>query len=149
MLATKERVDILDNADQLSKMILSSEVVEEYFQCLYKLRQDETAINLIKKFVKQKEKYDEVHRFGRYHPDYLQVITETRTLKREMDLNSHVAAFKQSETKVQSLLDEISVLIGKSVSDYIKVPTGDPFFDTLGGGCSSGGCGSGGSCGCS
>ena len=60
-----------------------------------------------------------------------------------MDLDEHVAQFRRAENALQSLLDEISVIVGHSVSEQIKVPTGNPFFD------SSGGCGSGGSCGCS
>lgn len=147
MLLTEDRIKIIDAADELSMMILHSEIVENYYQCLYKLRKDKQAMRLIRAFTKQKETYEEVHRIGRYHPEYLKVITETRELKREMDLQESVYAFRKAENAVQELLDEISVLIGHSVSKFIKVPTGDPFFESLSG-CSSG-CGSGGSCGCS
>ncbi len=61
-----------------------------------------------------------------------------------MDLDPRVADFKVAENELQSLLDEISKIIGHSVSENIKVPTGNPFFERH-----SGGCGSGGSCGCS
>ncbi|NSL50754.1 YlbF family regulator [Calidifontibacillus erzurumensis] len=135
MLVTEERVNILNVADELSMMILQSDVVEEYYQRLYKLRNDEKAIRLIKKFVKQKEKYEEVHRFGKYHPDYFKVIKETRELKRQVDLLESVYEFKKAENALQSLLDEISVLIGHAVSPHIKVPTGNPYFE------SSSGCG--------
>ncbi|WP_458414010.1 YlbF family regulator [Schinkia sp. CFF1] len=141
MLATEERINILDVADELSAMILNSDVVEDYYQCLNRLRKDEKAVSIIKAFTKQKELYEEVHRIGKYHPDYLKVIKETRELKREMDLLDTVYEFKKAENALQSLLDEISVLIGHSVSKQIKVPTGDPFFESSSGcnGCSSGG----------
>lgn len=145
MLATEERMNILDITEELSKMILRSDVVENYYRSLYKLRQDKKAMNLIQAFTKQKELYEEVHRIGRYHPDYLKVIKETRELKRDIDLLENVYEFKKAENALQSLLDEISVLIGHSVSRDIKVPTGDPFFESSSG-CS--GCGSEGhSCG--
>jgi len=145
MLATEESVTILDLADELSKMILHSDVVEDYYQSLNKLRQDQNAINLIKAFTKQKEIYEEVHRIGKYHPDYLKVIKATRELKREIDLLDSVYEFKKAENALQGLLDEISVMIGHSVSEHIKVPTGNPYFESTSG---CGGCGSSGhSCG--
>lgn len=140
VLATEDRMNILDITDELSDMILRSDIVENYYQSLYKLRQDENAMNLIQAFTKQKELYEEVHRIGKYHPDYLKVIKETRELKRDMDLLETVYEFKKAENALQSLLDEISVLIGHSVSQQIKVPTGDGFFESSSGcnGCSSG-----------
>lgn len=141
MLATEERMKILDLTDELTEMILNSDVVEDYYQSLNKLRKDEHAIRLITSFTKQKEIYEEVHRIGRYHPDYLKVIKETRELKREIDLLDSVYNFKKAENALQGLLDEISVLIGHSVSEHIKVPTGNPFFESASG--CSGGCGSG------
>lgn len=147
MLATLERMEILENADLLSEMVLQSEVYEYYSTCLYKVRSNKDTQRKIKAFTKEKELYEEVQRFGRYHPDYQRVMKNIRELKREMDMDDYVAEFKKAENDLQALLDEISVIIGKSVSDKIKVPTGNPFFDSSSS-CSSG-CGSGGSCGCS
>lgn len=147
MFLTLESVKLLDLTDELSTMILQSTLVEDYLQCLYTLRADKTAQQLINEFNQWKEKYDEVKRFGSYHPDYLAVVTKTREIKREMDLHPAVAAFKKAETELQQLLDEISQIIAHTVSEHIKVPTGNPFFtntSSCGGGCSSGG-----SCGCS
>jgi len=94
-----------------------------------------------------KELYADVQRFGRYHPDYKEIMIKTRERKREMDLDENVANFRRAETELQTLLDEISLIIGRSVSEHIKVPTGNPFFDS--GSSCGGGCGSGGACGCS
>jgi cell fate (sporulation/competence/biofilm development) regulator YlbF (YheA/YmcA/DUF963 family) len=146
MIATLERLELMNQAEELAKMILQSELAEEYRRCYYKLKQDKEAQAMIQRFVKLKEKYEEVQRFGKYHPDYHDVMKEVREVKRALDLHEHVAAFKKAENALQSLLDEISVLIGKAVSEQIKVPTGNPYFDSLAG--CSGGCGTGGSCGC-
>ena len=100
---------------------------------------------LIQQFTAMKERYEEVQRFGKYHPDYTTVSMKMRELKRSVDLHDKVAAFKRAETALQKLLDEVSVAIGSEVSSSIKVPTGNPFFDA--GGC-GGGCGTGGGCGC-
>lgn len=147
MLATLEVVQLLDEADKIAQMIVQSEVAVHYRQSLNRLQQDKEAQTLISQFVRMKERYEEVQRFGKYHPDYDEVTKGIRQLKREVDLHSSVAVFKKAENELQKLLDEISVLIGKSVSEYVKVPTGNPFFDSLSS--CGGGCGSGGSCGCS
>lgn len=146
MLATIERIELLEQAELLGKMVLESDIVETYQICLYKLQNNKEAQRKINHFVKLKELYDEVQRFGKYHPDYKRVMKEIREVKREMDLDPDVANFKLAENDLQSLLDEISLLVAGAVSEHIKVPTGNPFFEAHSS--HSGGCGSGGSCGC-
>lgn len=146
MLTTSERVELLDRAEKLAQMVLESDIVEHYQICLYKMQNNKRTQEKIRRFTDLKELYDEVQRFGKYHPDYKKVMSQIREYKREMDLDPLVAEFKLAENDLQTLLDEISMLIGGAVSKHIKVPTGNPFFHT---GSHGGGCGSGGSCGCS
>ncbi|RFB19179.1 YlbF family regulator [Bacillus sp. HNG] len=146
MIATIEKIEILDEAQEISLMILHSELAEEYRSCLYMLQQDREAQKLIADFQRMKEKYEEVQRFGKYHPDFRTVSKETRELKRKLDLHESIANFKTAEDNLQKVLDEISVLLGGAVSKHIKVPTGNPYFDSISS--CGGGCGSGGACGC-
>lgn len=76
----------------------------------------------IRQFIRIKEQYEEVQRFGRYHPDYKEVTRKTRAYKREVDMDQNVAAFRRAEMDLQSLLDEISLLLASAVSENIKVP---------------------------
>ncbi|KON89216.1 regulator [Sporosarcina globispora] len=145
MLATLERMAILDKADELAAVIVESEEADHYRKSLYKLKNSHETQIKIQDFVKVKELYEEVQRFGKYHPEYKKVMMSIRELKRDMDMDDHVAEFRRAENGLQNLLDEVSMLIGRSVSEHIKVPTGSPFFESSCGG----GCGSGGSCGCS
>ncbi|WP_026560489.1 YlbF family regulator [Bacillus sp. J37] len=144
MFATLESTKIIDQAEQLANWILQSEIVKEYRRCYHILKNDTEAQQLISEFTKIKDLYEDVQRFGKYHPDYRKITKELRDVKRTVDLNDHVANFKKAENEVQSLLDEISVQLGQAVSVHIKVPTGNPFFESSCGG----GCGTGGSCGC-
>jgi cell fate (sporulation/competence/biofilm development) regulator YlbF (YheA/YmcA/DUF963 family) len=148
MLATTESIMLLDEAEDLAKMILQSDIATAYQISLYNLRSSKESQRKINSFTRIKERYEEVQRFGKYHPDYKLVMGQIRDIKREMDLDDYVAEFKRAENDFQQLLDEVSMIVGKSVSINVKVPTGNPFFDS-GSGCSTGGCGSGGSCGCS
>lgn len=148
MLATMERLEIVACAESIAQMVTESEIADEYRHFYNKMRTDAVTKKRIAAFVKAKEQYEEVQRFGRYHPDYSKIMKETRELKRDMDMDRNVAGFRRAETELQGLLDLISVAIGRSVSEHIKVPSSNPFFDTGGSSC-GGGCGSGGSCGCS
>lgn len=141
-----EIVDLLDYADHLGEIILESEVVHEYIQARKRMNEDEVAKRLINEFNASKVYYEDVQRFGRYHPDYNKIMKEVRSKKREMDLNEHVAKFKIAERNLQKLLDDISEIIAHSVSTSIIVPKEDSLFTDSG--CSSGSCGSGGSCSC-
>ncbi|BFJ01832.1 YlbF family regulator [Priestia sp. YIM B13446] len=147
MLTTMRTVELLDESDHVANMVLQSDVAENYRQCLYRLNKDSHAQALIAEFVKIKEQYEDVQRFGKYHPDYKTITRQVRDVKRQVDLHATIAAFKKAENELQKLLDEISVILGQAVSEHVKVPTGNPFFDT--GSSCGGGCGSGGSCGCS
>ncbi|MEC2074722.1 YlbF family regulator [Metabacillus fastidiosus] len=146
MFATLESMLILDEAEELANYVLQSEIADAYRKSLYNLKQDEIAQQIIAKFIKTKDLYEDVQRFGKYHPDYRKITADMRQIKRELDLQDSVVAFKKAENDVQSLLDEISVILGQAVSKNIKVPTGNPFFDSLSS--CGGGCGSGGGCGC-
>src|SRR3954466_440072 len=128
MLATMESMVILEKAEELANMILQSELADHYNSCLYNVKNNDETQRKIREFVKMKEQYEDVQRFGKYHPDYKTIIKEIRELKREMDLDENVSEFRKAENNLQSLLDEVSVRIGRSVSEHIKVLTGNPFF---------------------
>jgi cell fate (sporulation/competence/biofilm development) regulator YlbF (YheA/YmcA/DUF963 family) len=146
LLATLERVQIIEKAELLAEMINDTDIAEKYRFYYDKLQHDRKTKEKIDAFVKMKAHYEEVQRFGRYHPDYKEVMKKVRELKRDMDLDENVANFRKAENEIQSILDEVGILIGKAVSENIKVATGNPFFET---GSSCGGCGTGGACGCS
>lgn len=141
MIATLEYADILDSSFELSDMVLQSDVMKAYEHARETLQTDEEAQSLIKAFNDIKEQYEDVQRFGRYHPDYNKIMKAVRTAKRKMDMHEAVAAFKVAERELQRMLDEISGYIAESVSNQVKAPMdGAALTDQ--------GCGSGGGCGC-
>lgn len=145
MIATMEGAALLDEADGLGRMVTKSDTAEHYRACRNKLQEDEEAQTLIRLFIQMKEKYEEVQRFGKYHPEFDKVTGEVREVKRRLDMNDNIAAFKKAEEALEALLSEVSQIIAFAVSPQIKVPTGNPFFDNMRCG---GGCGAGGKCNC-
>lgn len=145
MIATSDFIEILNKSEQIGHDIMRSEIAHKYIACKQRLAEDETAQKLISQFVAMKETYEEVQRFGKYHPDYTTISDKMRKVKRELDLNESVANYKQAEEEMELLLNEISAIIAGAVSPLIKVPTGNPFFDNLR---CQGGCASGSGCAC-
>ncbi|WP_090792721.1 YlbF family regulator [Pelagirhabdus alkalitolerans] len=143
MLATTEIVDVLDLTEELAEMIVNSEEMINYIEKKNHLKQDTHAQTVIKQFESLKEKYEDVQRFGRYHPDYNKIMKETRLKKREVDMLESVAQFKIAERSLQTLLEQVTESIAHSISPQIMVPKDGAIMTD-----SSCGCGSGGSCGC-
>src|SRR5690625_6483350 len=108
------------------------------------MNNDATAQRLIKEFNDMKVLYEEIERFGRYHPDYNKIMKNIRAKKRDMDMNEYVATFKVAERNVQRLLDDISEVLAHSVSENIMVPKDGVIFKEDG--CDSDKCFSGGNC---
>lgn len=148
MKMTSDWALILEEVEVLNTMIRSSEQFANLEKAHNAVYTDIKLVREINDFQRMKEQYEDVQRFGKYHPDYQTIMKSIRVKKRELDMNSKVSALRLAENDYQDLLDEISLLIGKTVSEAIKVPVSNPFFQSNAS-CSSGGCGSGGSCSCS
>lgn len=148
MIMTDEWVDIMDHSDLLCTMILSSEPFYLYLNAHRAVYTKPELVREINKFTRLKDQYEEVQRFGKYHPDYSRVMKDIRVTKRSLDMVDEIAALKVAENELQDLLDEVSLIIGKTVSEGVKVPVSNPFFAASGSSCGSG-CGTGGSCSCS
>lgn len=146
LMMTDEWLTIIEHADELTEILHSSEIVDEYRKAQDAVYSNSILVGAIMEFTKMKERYEEVQRFGRYHPDYNIVMKEIRLQKRALDLNEQVAALRIAENEVQHLFDEVGSIIAKSVSKSVKVSAGNSFFSSSS--CDSG-CGTGGSCSCS
>jgi cell fate (sporulation/competence/biofilm development) regulator YlbF (YheA/YmcA/DUF963 family) len=144
MIGTLENASLLDDADELASMIVHSDSYATYMASKQSIERDEQVQQLIGNFLKVRERYDEVQRFGRYHPDYKSVIKEMMECKRKLDTHPLIANYRKHEKQLSDLLGELSMMLARSVSESIKVPNGDPFFERS---CGTG-CGSGGKCGC-
>ena len=143
---TDEWLTIIEHADELTKILATSEVVDQYNKAHTAVYSNDVLVQKIKEFAELKERYEEVQRFGRYHPDYNIVMKDIRIKKRALDMDEQVAALRLAENDVQYLFDEIGSIVANSVSESVKVPAGSAFFSDSS--CGSG-CGSGGSCSCS
>lgn len=147
MKMTSEWVMILDEVDQLNDLILNSDVHRQLVDATEAVYSNPSLVQKITEFNKTKDLYEDVQRFGKYHPDYTKIMKLIRTQKRELDMDETISALKVAENEFQDLLDEIGLIIGKTISEAVKVPVSNPFFQTDTG--CGGSCGTGGGCSCS
>lgn len=138
-MINSEVIDVLDQVDEVSEMILNSEIYQDYLEARQTMNADKEAHSHYQTFMQYKERYDEVMRFGKYHPDYQTVTRATRKSKRAYDMVPSVMAYKQKETELQNLVDEVITIIATSISENVKIEVGNPFFRTDMHGCSTGG----------
>ncbi|ANU10451.1 regulatory protein [Planococcus antarcticus DSM 14505] len=147
MIMTYEWAEITDFADELSQMILQSEQADLYREAYTFVYNDKDLANEILAFARLKEQYEEVQRFGKYHPEYSRVMKQIRVDKRRLDLNEKVANLRLMENELQDLMDQVSFILGRSVSEAVKIPSTNPFFSSESS--CGGSCGTGGGCSCS
>ncbi|MCD8917856.1 YlbF family regulator [Staphylococcus gallinarum] len=143
-MITEETLTLLDDIEALSDKIVDSHIYKAYEAAQQVLSDNDEAHLLYQAFLKSKQNYDEIMRFGKYHPDYQKVMLETRKRKRAYEMLPVVMDYKQKEVALQDLIDEVIVKIAYSFSENVKIETGNPFFQK-----DSGGCSTGGSCNCS
>lgn len=143
-MITEETLSILDEIENLSDMIVQSDVYQTYQYAKDNLENDDEAHLLYQAFLKSKDQYDDVMRFGKYHPDYKRIMMETRQRKRAYEMLSVVMEYKTKEVALQNLIDEVLTKIAFAVSENVKIEAGNPFFQT-----GHNGCATGGSCNCS
>lgn len=143
-MITEETLSILDEIENLSDMIVQSEVYQSYLHAKDYLENDDEAHLLYQAFLKSKDQYDDVMRFGKYHPDYKRIMMETRQRKRAYEMLPVLMEYKTKEVALQNLIDEVVTKIAFAVSENVKIEAGNPFFQT-----GHNGCATGGSCNCS
>lgn len=79
-------------------------------------------INLINNFNKAKVKYEEVQKYGKYHPDLKQVQLLMQETKEALYTHELIIEYKKLEKTIQTVLDEVSASIANAVSKKIKHP---------------------------
>ena len=147
MIMTYEWAEITDFADELGQMILQSEQADLYRAAYASVYNDKNLADEIQAFARLKDQYEEVQRFGKYHPEYSRVMKQIRVDKRRLDLNEKVANLRLAENELQDLMDQVSFILGRSVSEAVKIPSSNPFFPSDSS--CGGSCGTGGGCSCS
>ncbi|MCC4722147.1 YlbF family regulator [Salinicoccus sp. RF5] len=144
-MVTETELEILDQIDALNEKIRQTEVYRHYCKYRTLLEQDEEVAGLIDQFTRLKMDFEEVQRFGKYHPDFSTKRREINQFKKKLDMHPVIMEYRRAEYQLQEMLDEVLYHVSISVSSHVNVVSSNPFFSVSS---DSGGCATGGSCGC-
>lgn len=143
-MTIEKEMEILDQLDALNDMVKQTSEYEQYCHYRYLLEHDSEVSKMVRKFSRLKEDYEEVQRFGKYHPDFNTKRREVNQFKKELDMHPIVMEYRRAEFKLQDLLDEVLYHVSETVSDHVNIVSNNPFFANG----EASGCSTGGSCGC-
>lgn len=129
MIVTEKLFEIEDQTEALISAILASDSVKEYKENRKKMYASTEVRGLQKEFNHAREAFERVEAYGIHAPDFREKQRAVRKVKRVLDMNEEVAAFRFAETAVQTLLDTVGLEIAQMISEDIKVDAGNPFFE--------------------
>jgi len=109
---TYELVDEIKDSKEYKKLLELKVVIAK----------TEEIQNLISNFNKLNNQYNEVAKYGKYHPDLKKVQKEFSIAKDLLYNNEVVKEYRRLEKFIQKKLDEISRSLAESISKKIKYP---------------------------
>lgn len=130
MIINETTFAMLDQVDLIAAQLKKSAVFQTYLAAKRHLAEDRVAQVKVSALQEAKAAYDQIKDYGQYAPDYRQIRRRAQKAQRVVALDPSVAAFRQAELDLQTVLDEIGVTIANSISKDIMVATGNPFFET-------------------
>lgn len=114
------RINVQIKALELVDLIKDSQDYRKLQQLGTIIDDNENIKNLIKDFKLAEDKFQEVKRFGKYHPDYHQVTKNFSEVKEKLYENELVKQYKQCERNIEKILSSIGNRVSESVSSNIK-----------------------------
>lgn len=120
--------EVIMQAYELADGINSSAEVLQYKQFKGLMDIDPEVKELTAKLKKQKIQFEEVKRFGNFHPDYNQIKSNIDKLLKELKTKDSVKKFLKAEEELNELLYLVSRTLASSISESINVPKNSDLF---------------------
>lgn len=107
-----ELVDEIKSKEEYTRLLELKKVMDS----------DPYIIKLLDDFKNSKKKFEEVSKYGKFHPDLKKVQLELSEIKTQVYTNKTIMEYKRLEKELQKILDNTSREIAESVSPTIKHP---------------------------
>lgn len=130
MIYDSQMLPIEDALDTLLAEIEASESCQEFLLKRQEFTENQEAQKLRQEFIRQREKLAAISEYRQYISGFSEQQQALMATKRRLDLNFQVAEYRQKETNLQDLLDEIVNSVAKKIDATVKVEGGNPFFET-------------------
>lgn len=113
---------ILDKTYELIDEIKAKKEYQRLLELNEVIKKNDKIKELINDFNKAKIKYDEVIKYGKYHPDLKQTQINLKEKKETLYENDIMKEYKSLEKQIQKELDIISIKLSQTISKKIKHP---------------------------
>jgi len=114
--------EIIESVYELVDEIKSKEAYKRLLELRKVVDNDSEISVLIEQFQHWNTTYDELKKYGKYHPDLKRVQQSFTTAKIALYEHPIVAEYKRLENELQQELNRISASIASSVTTKIKHP---------------------------
>lgn len=131
--------EVLLQIYDLAEMINQSEEAAEFLKNKEVVEKDLQIIRLKEILAKEKKQFEEVKRFGQYHPDYQEIKSKLDQTLLIIEQNENIQKFKKAENRLDDLLYQVAHILGQSISKSIKIGRNDAEEQN---GCAIGSCSS-------
>lgn len=113
-------MDILNEAFEIAEIINESTYLKRLRELRVCLENDQEIKRKIKAFEEAKKKYYETLEFGAFYPEYKVASEKLVKAKTNLYKDKTVEEYKEIETMVQDILDEISLKLKRVLSEKKK-----------------------------
>lgn len=113
-------VEILNKTYEVVEEIKNHPSYQFLIDSKKKMIEDKELQELIATFKKWNQKYEEVRKYGEYHPDLHRVQLQFSKAKEELFIHPMVLEYKKHEKVIEHILNQLSKDISKAVSAKIK-----------------------------
>lgn len=107
MVNRMDTMKLYDLATDLAQAITESETYQSFQTCQAQLMSDSTFLNLQDLFMKAQSQFEEVSRFGQYHPDYNRVKKDYQEAKINLMAYEPFRLYKTLEKELDQLVFSI------------------------------------------
>ena len=114
--------EIIEKTYELVEEIKSKKEYKKLLELHKIIETDQHIKELITIFQKYNDKYNEVSKYGKYHPDLKKVSKEFAQAKENLYSNEIVKEYKTLENLIQKEFNNISKELATSISPKIKHP---------------------------
>lgn len=131
MLIIDEELLAIDQAiDSLILHFLGLPEVEDYRLKRQKFEKDRGLQKQLLEFQELREIYEEAQKYEAYRSDVRDLKRQILRIKRQIDLNEVVIAYRQAELDLQTIMASLGKDLAQAVSDQIFMDTGLPLAPT-------------------
>lgn len=113
---------IIEKTYDVVEEIKSTNEYQRLLELHREIAGDKEVQELISIFQKYNKKYEEVSKYGKYHPDIKKVQQEFSVAKENLYSNEVIKEYKKLENQIQKTLNHISKELATNISSKIKHP---------------------------